>query len=52
MKDIANLFAGLVLNNKKALNKIFNSNNPSAVLTLTNKKGANKGTFRIIIEKC
>ena len=51
MKDVANLLAGLILNNKKQLNKIFNSDNPSAVLTLNVKKGTNKGSFRIVIEK-
>lgn len=50
MVDVASLLAGLILNNKKALNKIFNSKNPSAVLTLNVKKG-NKGSFRIVIEK-
>lgn len=50
MTDVTNLLAGLILNNKKQLNKIFNSKNPSAILTLNAKKG-NKGTFRITIEK-
>ena len=48
MKDFARILAGLILNNKKALNKIFNSNIPSSVFTLKAKKEA----FRIIIEKC
>ena len=50
MKDVASLLAGLILNNKKQLNKIFNSNNPSARLTLNAKK-YKMGSFRITIEK-
>lgn len=50
MVDVASILAGLMLNNKKKLNKIFNSKNPSAVLILNVKKG-NKGSFRITIEK-
>lgn len=51
MVDAASLLAGLILNNKKKLNTIFNSKNPSAILTLNVKK-SNKGMFRITIEKC
>jgi hypothetical protein len=48
VKDIARVLAGVILNNKKELNKIFNSNIPSSIFTLK----AKKEIFRIIIERC
>jgi hypothetical protein len=47
MKDIASVLAGCILNNKKKLNKIFNSTLPATIITLK----AKKNTFKITVEK-
>lgn len=47
MKDVASVLAGVILNNKKRLNQVFNNKVPIAIITLK----AKNSLFKITIEK-